>query len=141
MRESQSLVSVPAIKPTLETVRHQFETWRRRRRHRSRIPEFLWEAAVGLCREHSICEVSRALRLNYRGLKSRVCGDRGRTPVAGRDSEFGFVRLDFGTSMPSSGCLIEMESPNGARMRMSLQGLARDFDPVELGRVFWRQGE
>jgi len=33
----------------------------------------------------------------------------------------------------------EMESPNGAKMRMSFRGAPRDVDPVELSRAFWRQ--
>jgi ABC-type lipoprotein export system ATPase subunit len=57
-----------------------------------------------------------------------------------RMKNFGFVRLDLGASMTSSECLVEMEAPNGARMRMSFKGVPRDFDSVELSRVFWRQG-
>jgi hypothetical protein len=49
MRETSSLITTPTVKPTLEVVRHQFEAWRKRRRCRGRIPEALWEAAVGLC--------------------------------------------------------------------------------------------
>jgi len=142
MRESYSLVSAPAIRPTLEAVGHQFEAWRKRRRCRSRIPESLWQAAVGMCREHSICEVSRALRLNYSRLKNQVPGVTRRIGfAAGGHSDHGFVRLDLGAPMTPSECLIEMEAPNGARMRMSFKGGARDFDPVELGRAFWRQGQ
>ena len=139
MRETISCISTPAISPTLESVRHQFEIWRKRRRCRGRIPEALWEAAVGLCREHSICEVSRSLRLNYNGLKNRnpKAGDRGFG--VGR-SDLGFVKLDLGAPIVASECLLEMEAPNGAKMRMSFRGTPRDFDPVELGRSFWRQG-
>jgi hypothetical protein len=36
--------------------------------------------------------------------------------------------------------LVEMEAPNGARMRMSFKGASREFDPVELSRAFWGQG-
>jgi len=139
MRETRNLVPAP-IKPTLETVHNQFEAWRKRRRCRSAIPESLWQAAIGLCEEHSICEVSRMLRLNYNALKNRVIRARDRSPTVGRGPDFRFVRLDFGSSMSSSECLVEMEVANGARMRMSFKGAARDFDPVELSRVFWRQG-
>ena len=72
MRETITDITLPTVRPTLEVVRNQFETWRKRRRCRSRIPESLWQAAVRLCREHSVFEVSRALRLNYNGLKNRV---------------------------------------------------------------------
>ena len=142
MRETNSLISTPTVKPTLEVVRHQFETWRKRRRCRSQIPESLWQAAVDLCKEHSVFEVSRALRLNYNGLKNRVPKATGEMGLAvGQRPDFGFVRLDLGSPMTPSECLVEMEAPNGTKMRMSFKGVPRDFDPVELGRAFWRQGE
>ena len=142
MRETRSLITTPTLKPTLEVVHHQFEGWRKRRRCRGRIPETLWQAAAEQCGEHSICEVSRTLRLNYNGLKSRVPKATREIGLAGgQRPDFGFVRLDLGAPITPSECLVEMEAPNGAKMRMSFKGGARDFDPVELGRAFWRQGQ
>ena len=141
MRETSSLITTFTVKPTLEVVRHQFEAWRKRRRCRGRIPEALWEAAVGLCREHSICEVSRSLRLNYNGLKNRTPKARDMGLAVGKRSDLGFVKLDLGAPITSSECLVEMEASSGAKMRMSFREVPRDFDPVELGRAFWRQGE
>ena len=140
MRETMPCITLPAISPTLESVRRQFEAWRKRRPCRSRIPESLWQAAVGLCREHSICEVSRLLRLNYSGLRNRVTRTGERSSAIGQGLDLNFVKLDFGAPMTSSECLVEMEAPNGARMRMSFRGTRREFDPVELSQVFWRQG-
>jgi len=142
MRETSSLITTPTVKPALEVVRHQFEAWRKRRRCRGLIPETLWQAAAEQCREHSICEVSRTLRLNYNGLKSRVLKNTREMGLAvGQRPDFGFVKLDLGAPITSSECLVEMEAPNGAKMRMSFKGGARDFDPVELGRAFWSQRE
>jgi hypothetical protein len=138
MRENTNLITPPTVKPTLEVVRSRFEAWRKRRRCRSRIPEFLWESAVELCRERSVWEVSRALRLNYNVLKLRVHGSRSRGFAVGQRPDF--VRLDLGSSMTPSECLVEMEASNGARMRMSFKGVPREFDPIELSQVFWRQG-
>jgi hypothetical protein len=116
MRERHEVVSVPVKKPILEAVRSQFQAWRKRRHCRGPIPESLWQAAVGLCREHSICEVSRALRLNYSRLKDQVTPAEGRGRTRGQHPDLGFVRLDFGAPMPASECQVEMEAPNGARM-------------------------
>ena len=140
MRETISCITIPAIRPTIESVRHQFGIWRKRRRRRGRIPEALWEAAVGLCQEHSICEVSRSLRVNYNALKDRTSKARGMGLAIGKGSDRGFVKLDLGAPIVPSECLVEMEAPNGAKMRMSFRATPRDFDPVELGRAFWRQG-
>jgi len=141
MRDTVTDITVPTVRPTLEVVRNQFETWRKRRPCRGRIPEALWQAAVGLCWEHSICEVSQRLRLNYHGLKNRVTKVRDRSCFVKQRPDVGFVRLDLGAPVSLSESLVEMEAPNGARMRMSFKGVPRDFDPVELGRAFWSQGE
>ncbi len=140
MRETHSLISAPTVKPTLGLIRNQFEAWRKTRRRRCRIPEALWKAAVEQCKEHSICAVSAALRLNYDALRSRVAMSRDSDLVVGQGPDFGFVKLDLGAPIIPSECLVEMEAPNGAKMRMSFRGAPRDFDPVELSRAFWRQG-
>ena len=140
MRETIPFITTPAIRPTLEVVRNQYEAWRKRRRRGRRIPEALWQAAAEQCREHCIGEVSQVLRLNYNDLKHRVLGPRDRGLVVGQRPDFGFVKLDVGAPIMSSECLVEMEAPNGSKMRMSFKGAARDFDPVELSRAFWRQG-
>lgn len=56
---------------TLEEVRPRFAAWRCEPGRTRRIPGELWEAAVSLCGEHSICKVSRALGLDYRALRLR----------------------------------------------------------------------
>jgi len=140
MREIRSF-SPPTVKPTLEVVRSQFETWRKRRHQCRRIPEALWQAAAELCKEYPVYEVCRSLRLNYNGLRHRVSEvAQERNSAVGQRPDFGFVRLDFGVTMISSECLVEMETPNGARMRMSFRGTGRDVDPVGLAQAFWRQG-
>ena len=140
MKETIPYITTPAIRPTLESVGHQFGTWRKRRRCRGQIPEALWQAAVELCRDHSIFEVSRALRLNYNGLKNRVPKARVMGLAVGQRSDLNFVKLDLGAPITLSEYLVEMEAPNGSRMRMSFRGIMRDFDSVELSRAFWRQG-
>ena len=140
MRDTVANITLPTVRHSFEVVRNQFETWRQRRRCRGRIPEALWQAAVGLCKEHSIFEVSRMLRLNYNSLKNRVQKTGEVNHTVGQDLNFGFVKLDLGAPIIPSECLVEMEAPNGARMRMSFKGASREFDPVELGRAFWRQG-
>ena len=140
MRDPVANITLPTVRHTLEVVRNQFEVWRKRRRCRTRIPEALWQAAADLCREHSICEVSRSLRLNYNGLKNRVTRARGRSPAVGQGPDLNFVKLDLGAPITPSECLVEMEAANGSKMRMSFRGVLREVDPVELSRAFWRQG-
>jgi hypothetical protein len=140
MRDAVANITLPTVRHPLEVVRNQFETWRKRRRCRGRIPETLWQAGVALCREHSVWEVSRALRLNYNDLKDRVPKARDVGLAVGQRPELGFVRLDLGAPIAPSECLVEMEAPNGAKMKLSFRGVLREVDPVELSRAFWRQG-
>ena len=128
-----------ALRPTLEEVRGRFETWRRCKKAGSPIPKCLWEAAVSQCHAHTILEVSRTLRLNYNDLKSRVQeGKKKALPSTVGSMEF--VELDLeGESRPPE-CIVEMEAANGAKLRLHYLGHQKGIDPVELVRVFWRQG-
>jgi hypothetical protein len=140
MKDPVTNITLPTVRQPLEVVRNQIGAWRKRRRCRTRIPEVLWQAAADLCGEHSIFEVSRALRLNYNDLRNRVQRSRDRGLAIGQEPDVGFVKLDLGTPIISSECLVEMEAANGSKMRMSFRGVLRDVDPVELSRAFWRQG-
>jgi hypothetical protein len=140
MRDAVANITLPTVRHPLEVVRDQFETWRKRRPCRGRIPEALWQVAVGLCvEEHSIFEVARTLRLNYNDLKDRVQRSRDRGIDSGEGP--GFVKLGLGTPTMASGWVVEMEAPNGSKMRMSFSAVLRDLDPVDFGRAFWRQGK
>lgn len=129
----------PASRPSLEEVRYRFENWRMSKQVRSKIPDTLWESAAELCKEHSIVKVCRALRLNYNDLKNRVRGvEKIAVSSSGGCSEF--VELDFrGPNQPSE-CVVEMESPNGSKMKMYFKGQQKGFDVVALSRAFWGQG-
>lgn len=124
--------------PTLEGIRDQFETWRKTREKRTTIPAVLWEAAISLCPRYSLCQVSKALRLNYSDLKLRVQASQSflqSSPVI--DPAF----LDLGLKNPifPAECTIEMEGQNGAKMSMYFKGEA-GLDLLELGKVFWSKG-
>ena len=69
----------------LEAVRQQFETWRGQRIRGSRIPQSLWQAAVGLSDRHSAGEIARVLGLHYGRLKQRIgaLDANSQRPVAG----------------------------------------------------------
>ncbi len=50
---------------TLEEVQAQLTERRSSSPRARRIPDELWDLAVGVCAEHSVCKVSRALRLGF----------------------------------------------------------------------------
>ena len=132
---SQENFPLPAINPTIEDVRNRFESWRARRKTRSRIPKSLWQAAVEVCETHSAYEVSRTLGLNFNVLKSRIALKKTPSSATGRSTEF--VEVDFGQQLSCLECTLEMEAANGAKMKMHFRG---DWDPLQMARIFWRQG-
>ena len=129
--------SISTTSPTLEEVRERFEHWRANRERRSPIPESLWEGAVRLCADHSLCAVASSLRLDYNALKRRLCSSEP-DPLASSVTSSDFVALDVQPSPPGSECILEMERA-GAKMRMHLRGEIGLY-PLELMRVFWGPG-
>ena len=98
---------------SLETVRHQFELWRSERRSRREpIPGHLWQAAAELCRDHSISQVSRQLRLSYTELKRQVSEDTA--------SPTGFMEIDLG--LCAGQWQIDCARADGSQLRMSGSG-------------------
>ena len=117
----------------LENVIKQFDNWRASRKKRGRIPEHLWDAAVSLCNDNSISQITQILRLNYSDFKKKVLAaqdggipsnnnrKRGRI----RDS-ISFMDVSLPTknipSIKSSGTatLIDLYHVNGVSMRIVL---------------------
>ena len=126
------------LEPTLEEIQDQFETWRQTRQKRAPIPERLWEAAVGLSKDYSILQISKALRLNYTDLKHRVLAQDAHGIVK-TDKTPTFIELDFKqpTSLPQY--VIKMQKPNGSKMKLYFTAETR-VDLLELSKCFWRDG-
>jgi hypothetical protein len=129
-------IAQPTKKPTLREVRSRFETWRRGKKRGSRIPKDLWAAAVKVCTGQSINQVSRALGLNHTELKRRVRGTERRADGQ-VFSGTKFLELPLGLETDPIVCSLELERTGGDKLKMSLSCKCRDFDPLELARVFW----
>ncbi len=137
MRETFAPVPQPTLRPALETVRKRFQTWRKKGPTGRRLPAALWGAAVELCRDYSVSKVSRALRLDYYGLRKRAHKMR----EARSATDLGFVKLDLGApTISPAEWRVEMEAANGAKMTLSWKGVPGDWDLLELSRSFWSQG-
>lgn len=133
----EKLSVVPAIKkPTLQEVLTRFETWRKGKKPGSRIPKCLWAAAVDVCDVHSLCEVSKALGLNYTELKRRYAIA---TEKAQRQQPTSTGFIEIPPLAMSSTCVIELSKTSGATMKMTFQGQRSGLDPVAMMRAFWSQ--
>ncbi len=129
---------IPTTKPSIADVRQRFEEWRERRKHRTPIPESLWEGAISLCADYSIYRISRSLSLDYNALKRRVCYSHPES-IPGPVMSSAFVELDLKASLPEAECLFEMEDKDGVKMKMHIKGRLC-LDPLELMKAFLGQG-
>lgn len=115
----------------LEAGRRRFERWRRTREGRSRIPDPLWNSAVKLSATYGIHRTAKTLRLNSDSLKKRVAstngnGSRGqrkpRQKAGGREAATAFVELVPPEGACPPECIVELENPHGAKMRIHAKG-------------------
>jgi hypothetical protein len=103
------------------------------------MPGELWEAAVAAARDHGIWAVSRALRVNYESLRSRVEG-KPRTGRGEASGAVGFVELDGARALGAperEAATVELSRPDGARLTMRLEGRGA-LDLLGLAEAFWR---
>jgi hypothetical protein len=115
---------------SLERVCGEFEQWRKTRKAGERIPESLWEEAVGLTEHYSINQVSRWLHLSYADLKHRV--EHPKEPASPE-----FIRVDPAQVFGFGQCIVEMHQPDGRRI--VFRGLSGS-EAIELGKALWRGG-
>lgn len=119
----------------LRRVQHHFELWRKTRKGRAPIPETLWSSAVELAREDGLHRTARALRLDYYSLKKRLSAVDGAPRRPQREATF--VELLPPGAAGLSACTIEMENPQGGKMKIQLQGLDTSGLSV-LANGFWK---
>lgn len=124
----------------LEEVKQQFKIWRKTKIGRERIPASLWQAAAEVFEigDHSLHRISKTLHLNQTALKQYVQQQCPRAIKVENEATPSFIAFELDSSLPVSGCVIEMEDTTGAKMRMCLRG---NTDPniLEICKSFWRQ--
>jgi hypothetical protein len=113
---------------------------------RSRLPEELWAAAAKLARRDGIEATARALDVDRPSLQkwtSRFeprAEAKPRQPGRQRQSRReraapAFVELLAGSTGTAASCLVEVESPRGAKLRLELKAIATS-ELAELIRTF-----
>ncbi len=109
----------------LQVLAEELGAWRREHGGRGRVvPEEFWVRACELVPEVSPSRVANSLRLSYKGLKKRLgIGDQKlmlRGNNSSRPPEF------FEWLVPPAGklekCTVKVDSPNGSRMLLELEG-------------------
>jgi hypothetical protein len=111
--------------------RSRFQAWREKREPGSRIPQDLWDMAVGLARIHGVSRTATVLGLDYYGLRKRVEAAVAR-PQATSTS---FVELPSPIRVGKE-CRLELDNGTGAIMRVHLVGYEA-ADVAAVSRSFW----
>ena len=120
----------------LARTRRRFERWRQARRGRSPIPKPLWDSAVKAAGKYGVHRTAQALGLDYYSLKKHV-GAAASPSKSDRQAAATFVELTSPVSGGGPECILELEDPGGAKMRVHLKGVEAP-DVVALSRSFWR---
>ena len=106
----------------LADVAEQFEHWRQSRATaRERIPPTLWDQAVMLTTVLPCSQVAKRLRLSPTDLKKRCLARQASIPAEATPLHPGFIEVTthgFGAAAAPSITLIEVERPDGARLRL-----------------------
>jgi len=121
--------------PTLEDVKQKFTTWRATRKHKTRIPDELWEAATALSGQYTIHQIAKSLRLNHTALKDQEAF-RATDKITTAAQQACFLELPPPQPSPPSECRIEMENSHGEKMRMHFAGEV-SLDLFALSQNFW----
>ena len=128
MKQPNGLITKPEIEKVLE----RFEEWRKTRKRGTKIPEDLWAAAVKLADTYSLTEICQWLKVEFNHLKKRV--EHSQAIV--QNSSADFVELNLSRIVSGPEYVIEVERPDGARMRISVKG-AVDTGLIEAAKTFW----
>ena len=93
--------TLPIPEPIVQLQR-QLDQFRSTQSRRTKLPQWLWQAAVELARRHGVYSVAHRLRLDYKGLKKRLGGVPGLRRKATRPA---FVELIAPHPAPLEECV------------------------------------
>ncbi|MBN1571337.1 MAG: hypothetical protein JXA73_26110 [Acidobacteria bacterium] len=116
----------------IETLRRRLDAWRKTHKPRSRIPTHLWNSAARVAGQCGLNRTAKALHLDYYDLKKRM-----NTGVVSQGPVPSFIELSTAAAVSVPECIIELESRNGAKMRIQIKGMGIP-DLHALSSMFWR---
>jgi hypothetical protein len=128
----------------VEQVRRRWAEWRSTHAVRSRLPEELWAAAVELVQRDGMDATARALDVDKQSLRKWAGRLNPARPQAARrkpqpkqsaNALPAFVELLASGSGTGTSCVVEVESPRGAKLRLELKGMQAS-ELAELIRAF-----
>ena len=128
--------STPIPEPIAQLQR-QLEQFRSSQPGRTKLPEFLWQAAVELARQYGVYPVAHPLRLDYTRLKKQLGGPPTRRQR--RAIKPAFVEFITPDRTTPEEYVIEFESSGGSKMRIQWKSTVQP-DWTNLLRA-WRDAD
>lgn len=111
----------------LEQLQRRFEEYRSVRPSRGRLPLALWKEAADAARRYGLNPVAQTLHLDYARLKKRMAATASRE-ASKRTKETrpaaDFLELIQPATSALKECHIEVETSQGAKVRVELRGIA-----------------
>ena len=111
----------------LEQLQRRFEEYRSLRPSRGRLPPALWKEAAEAARRYGLNPVSQTLHLDYGRLKKRMATtatrDASKRTKERRPAAY-FLELIQPATSTTQDCHIEVETSQGAKLRVELRGIA-----------------
>ena len=113
----------------IEQVRRRFEEFRIANPVRTRFPEALWMAAAELATRHGVNATARVLRLAVPSLRkwveNRGAENAKRVEAKPRGADLpAFVEFLAPATGAVANCSVEVESPQGGKLRLELKVIA-----------------
>lgn len=140
------MTQVASYREDVEHLRQRFEEFRSTHAVRSRLPEELWSAAAKLARRDGIEATAQALDVDRPslqkwanrfepGAEAKPRKPRRQRQARREPAAASFVELLAGNTGGTASCLVEVESPRGAKLRLELKAIATSA-LTELIRAF-----
>ena len=121
----------------LEELRKSFEEFRGKHPARTRFPEELWRAAAEMAKRRGVNPVCRCLRLDAKSLRKRMGGRAVQAEPKRRRAAMAppaFMELIAPASAGPTNCTLEVEAPQGGKLRLEWRVSATEL--AELIRSF-----
>ena len=100
----------------IDRARARFEHWRKTRSRKTSIPEELWSMAINVARREGVNPTAQQLHLDAGKLKRLlVAADSSQRK---RQRQAAFVELVAPAPVGDPGCVIELETSSGSKMRI-----------------------
>src|ERR1039458_1404564 len=98
-------------------VRRKLDEWRKGGSSQKRIPQAIWDEAVGLANQYGVSPVCHELQVDYKSLKRRMPA-QARVPATPAPA---FLEWISPGSAAIEQCTLELESHRGVKLRLEMK--------------------